>query len=207
MDSKTNDYDVADGNYGTIGEIVGDYKTYYEDNTSGLKRYVVIENEDGISAHRVYLAINQKLLRPANNGLGFGAIFAGDQVVTKAISENGAFGIQFSGYSDFNASAAAAASDFAAGIGNGSTPNQRFFVAMNVISESFEDAKNQERVNKTLYGRPYITIGDTEILGNIVQTRMCDLIPAGLESPNSTVSVQAMLDECRLTLEHLEVTN
>lgn len=189
VDTTTDDYDCADGYGETVVE--GNVKAYAEDKTSGsLKRYVVLTDEEGkTSAHRVYLAINYKTLRPANNGVGFKAIFAGDQVV----AESGiVYGIELSGYDDFNQVMKAGFNDLQAGAAT-STPNQK-----NVIITQAISAQDTSRYEDDLYGRPFITIGDTTVYGKTVTVNMKEMAENALKSDDAELAaaVLAMIDSC-----------
>ena len=193
VDTTTDDYDCADGYGETVVE--GKVKAYAEDKTSGsLKRYVVLTDEEGkTSAHRVYLAINYKTLRPENNGVGFKAIFAGDQMV----AESGIlFGIELSGYADFSKVMKAGFNDLQAGAAT-STPNQK-----NVIITQAISAENNSRWDADLYGRPFITIGDTTVYGKDVTVNMKALAINALASGNADLvtAVQTMMNNCGVSV-------
>ena len=188
VDTTTNDYDCSDG-FGSV-TVEGAYKAYVEDTTSGsLKRYVVIADEDGkLSAHRIYLAITSKTLRPANAGVGFRAIFAGDEVV----AENIVYGVQLSGYADFNQVLAASFNAMEPGALT-STPNQKTVVIYDAIT-----AEDTSRWNADLYGRPFITIGETTVYGKEVTVNMKTMAANALANGDATViaAVNEMLAKC-----------
>lgn len=188
VDTTTDDYDCSEG----FGEIVveGKYNAYVEDTSSGsLKRYVVIADEEGkLSAHRIYLAITSKTLRPSNAGVGFKAIFAGDEVV----AENVVYGIQLSGYADFSQVLAASFDTMEAGAMT-NTPNQKTVVIYNAI-----DKDNTSRWDADMYGRPFITIGDTTVYGKDVTVNMKSMAANALASGDATVvaAVNEMMTNC-----------
>ena len=188
IDSTTNDYDCSDG-FGSV-TVEGAYEAYVEDTSSGsLKRYVVIADEDGkLSAHRIYLAITSKTLRPFNNGVGFKAIFAGDQVV----AENIVYGVQLSGYADFNQVLAASFDTMEPGALT-NTPNQKTVVIYDAITE-----EDTSRWDADLYGRPFITIGETTVYGKEVTVNMKTMAANALGSGDATViaAVNEMMTKC-----------
>ena len=183
-DSKTDDYNVANGVYGkTIVE--GAYESYFVDTANNNKRYVVIANEDGtVSAHRVYLAINNKLLRTANRGVGFKAIYATNQVAAEGIE----YGIELSRDKNFTEgyvlSGDFTEKGFTAGVTD-STPNQRTAVITDVLVKG--NTENQANAEATIYGRPYMIVNGVKVTGNVVATSLLELAQYALESGNETV--------------------
>ena len=197
IDSETNDYDVADGVYGKV-VIDGDFDAYYEDNTSGLKRYVVVTDEDGVSsAHRVYLGINKKVLRTANAGIGFKAIFAGDQVVEEYIT---GYGIKVwktedpdgAKYADFMHY------EFENGTGNGA-PNQVTAVIKNVLQK--DNAENQARFETAFTGAPVITIGEGDAAIVIEGKQVTTSMNAIAKGNASNEAVLQLLSEYTVTIQ------
>lgn len=195
IDSATDDYDCYNDNgYGLVSNITGSYKLYVEDITSGsLKRYVAIDEGNGISVHRVYLAITHKTLRPGNSGVGFKAIFAGDQVVTKS---GVTYGLELSGYSDFSESWKAVFGTMESGKANG-TPNQKTVVLTDAIT-----ADNTSRWDADLYGRPFITVGDTTVYGAEATVNMKAMAANAVKSDDATIvaAVQAMMTACGVSV-------
>ena len=195
IDSQTNDYDVADGVYGNV-VVEGDYDNYYVDENN--RRYVVVADEDGVlSSHRVYLGINKKVLRTANAGIGFKAIFAGDQVVEEYIT---GYGIKVwktenpdgAKYADFMHY------EFENGTGNGA-PNQVTAVIKNVLEK--DNAENQARFETEFTGAPVITIGEGEaaivIEGKTVTTSMNAIAKGNA----SNEAVLQLLSEYTVTIQ------
>ena len=179
MDSTTNAYDCADG-YGRI-KVSGDYKAYVEDTTSGsLKRYVVLADEDGyLSAHRIYLAITTKTLRPTNNGIGFKAIFAADEVVTESV----VYGVQLSGYADFSEVLTASFDSMEPGVLT-ATPNQKTVVIYDAIT-----AEDVSRWEADIYGKD-VTVN--------MKTMAADALNSGDET--ITAAVNEMLTNCGVSV-------
>ena len=192
VDTTTDDYDCSDG-FGSV-TVEGAYKAYAQDSTSGsLKRYVVIADEDGkLSAHRVYLAITAKTLRPTNAGVGFKAIFAGDEIV----AENIVYGVQLSGYSDYSQVLAASFDTMEPGALT-NTPNQKTVVIYDAIT-----AENTSRWDADLYGRPFITIGETTVYGKNVTVNMKTMAANALVNGDATVvaAVNEMLTKCGVSV-------
>lgn len=209
IDSKTNDYDVADGDYGKAVVEGGTVEQYvgYTTSAGKLRRYLVLTDDDGAySAHRIYLAINAKVLRTANNGVGFKAIYGGDQVVKTAIDAGTVqYGMLLTLdntadkntwlYGDFSATG------FAAGPYTTSTPNQKTAVVMNVLSEDAED--NQANAEATIYGVPCIAVNNTVVTcGTEISTSLIDLASDAMTNGTEEVkaAVEAMVEDFGITL-------
>ena len=194
IDTATNDYTSTNaGKVKITGE--GKYNVYVESrDADGLRRYVVLENGDGtVSAHRVYLAITTKVLRPSNNGVGFKAIFAGSDVVAENQDK---FGIEISTTRDFAEGTVLPGffTDMTAGIEGTTTPNQKTIVVRDVLKDG---EKNNLSYTATIYGRPYMVVEGETIYGAVVSTSMSALVEAALQSGDQTIvdAVNGMLDE------------
>jgi hypothetical protein len=203
-DSTTDDYDCSDG-YGVINNVTlaeavaatesaaakeaGKLNMFVEINNPKLKRYVIIANEDGtVSAHRIYLAINAKTLRPFNNGVGFKAIFAADEVVASQVT----YGVELSGMSDFSQVWKASFDEMEAGALT-KTPNQKTVVIYDAIN-----VENQSRWDADLYGRPFMTINGQTYYGKTVTVNMKDMAAEALANGDAAViaAVNEMMTKC-----------
>ena len=176
IDSATNGYDAVEGEFGKV-KVVGNVESYAVVNNNGTKRYLVIENGDGtVSAHRVYLAINSKLLRPYTYGAGFRAIFAGDETVAKNVK----FGIQLYGEDidlETESKVKATFEGMTAGIEGTSTPNQKTVAITNAITE--EDKSNWTDV---LCGEPFMELNGETYTGIEQKLVMKTMAQAALEA-------------------------
>jgi len=145
-----------------------------------------------VSAHRIYLAITAKTLRPTNGGVGFKAIFAGDQVITESV----VYGVELSGYSDFSEVMSASFDTMEPGALT-STPNQKTVVIYDAIT-----AENTSRWDADLYGRPFITVAGQTVYGSDVTVNMKALATKALASGDQTVidAVNAMMTECGVSV-------
>ena len=116
-------------------------------------------------------------------------IFAGDEVVT---AKQDMFGIEIATNADFNNVSTGFFTEMTAGIEGTSTPNQKTIILRDVLKEGMDNATSY---NTTIYGRPYIVIGEEVVYGTTVSTTMSDLVDAALKSNDATVveAVNAML--------------
>ena len=94
MDSATDDYNCADG-YGKISNITGSYAPHHKSDVTGsTKRYLTIKEGNEISFHRLFLGVVYMSLQPSSDGMGYKAIYAGDQMVVAQLDEEKAYGFK-----------------------------------------------------------------------------------------------------------------
>jgi hypothetical protein len=155
LDSKTDDYSVADGDYGKIANILG--------TVVPAEGYVAITEKDGTSYHKVSLETTDMTLRAAKAGIYFNSVFNGDEVVQEYVTTCGVvlslnptpeIGASGSAYSVFH--------KFAVGA---NTPGT---LLKNVMTENGTAAQNECRANLEVYGRAYVQIGDRYYYGETV---------------------------------------
>lgn len=97
VDSTTNDYDCTDG-YGTIAKVIGNVALHHKTEKNGalgrILRYLTYTDPEteAVSFHRIYLGITKVTLRPGKSGVGYKAIFGGDEVVKSMLSQTTAYG-------------------------------------------------------------------------------------------------------------------
>lgn len=191
VDTSTDDYDCSNG-YGKIAQLEGNFEPYFQNTDT--KWYIAIEEEDSsISFHRFYMAINHKLLRPENNGVGFRAIFAGDEVIKNNLDS---FGIQVCVGDDFTVNPVirtGAFTDFTAGrvteageLTN--IPNQKTVVFKNLLNTE-DGYDNAAAAVADIHGRPYMIIGGHEIVAHDTATSLRELINSANDSDGTPGSV------------------
>ena len=85
MDSTTDSYYCASiGYFNCIdenGDVIVPVVHYRSDITGEVKRYISIKNDKGFSFHRFYLSITKISLQPNTAGVGYKAVFYGDEMV------------------------------------------------------------------------------------------------------------------------------
>ena len=163
MDSQTDDYTVADGVYG---------KLTVSGSTAAQEGYLLVTEGDGVSFHRVTLAITDMTLRPDEAGIYYKSTFLGDEKVAGAVTR---FGVALSVYAvpdEDNMETLCRYSiygDFVPGTaGNASNST----LLKGVLKTENEDSINARNLNMDIYGRPYIQTADGYLFG---QTRSRDL--------------------------------
>ena len=80
-DSRTDDYTVADGIYGTVTGISG--------NVQAAEGYVAINEEGAVSYHKADLTLTSMTLRPTVAGVYYNSTFAADEVVAARVETYG----------------------------------------------------------------------------------------------------------------------
>lgn len=100
MDSSTDAYSCDQIGYFNCvdqrGNEVVPVAVFKSGLTGALKRYMSIKTQDGYSFHRFYLGITHQTLRPATDGVGYKALFCGDEMVAANLISYG-FNMQLSG--------------------------------------------------------------------------------------------------------------
>ena len=95
FDSSTDEYTCD--NMGYFACVDGDGEavipeTLLHTKTSmvgATKRYITLETDEGYTFHRFYMGITHATVKPTTKGVGYKAVFAGDDMVKNAISSYG----------------------------------------------------------------------------------------------------------------------
>lgn len=94
MDSVTNDYNCSD-DYGKIINLNGNYAIHHKTDITGMNlRYLAVEKDGAVSFHRFFVGVVYMSLQPSVTGVGYKAIFAGDQMLVDMLDEKEAFGFE-----------------------------------------------------------------------------------------------------------------
>ena len=156
LDSKTDDYTIADGDYGKIAFFIGGTVTPAEG-------YIAIGELDGVAYHKVSLEITDMTLRSADAGVYYKCTFNGDEMVAEQVTSYGValsvrgtptigtLGPQYSAFTEFTSGA--------------NTPST---LLKNVMKETNTVSQNNRNADMKVYGRPYIQIGERYIYGETV---------------------------------------
>ena len=89
MDSATDGYSTEN-----MGRITGTVSCQLQPNfksdlTGSVRRYMVIADQEGVTFHRFYLGVTHINLKPGVTGVGYKAVFAGDDMVKAQIEYYG----------------------------------------------------------------------------------------------------------------------
>ena len=154
MDSQTDDFTVADGNYGKItGKVTGAVKAVPAEADCAEYGYLRVAEADGVSFHCVALDIYAVTLRPDVAGVHYDSSFAADEVVAPLIQS---YGIALRAYGEPDETRKdlcfSEYTDFAAG------ENDKGVLLTNVMKTDLGDIQNLARANTPIYGRAYSII-------------------------------------------------
>ena len=98
IDSTTDKYTCDKMGYFTAKDSSGNAVVpvaHFRSYTNGtVKRYVTIETESGYTFHRFYVGITKQSLAPTVTGVGYKAVFCGDEMVQAIMDENKAYGYE-----------------------------------------------------------------------------------------------------------------
>ena len=186
MDSQTDDYTVADGNYGLLtGAVTGAVESVpagtvgAKESDMNLHRagYLMCGDEQGISFHRVNLQLTKLSLRCTEAGLYYTGTFAGDEVVKNSIES---FGIALDAVSAPNEK-----SMLAGGTSLYTQMPRSQWMAEDAVSGAMlsgimkpgnSDAQNRKNAETMVHGRAYIRTADGFVFGNSVSWSLRALV-------------------------------
>ena len=89
MDSTTDRYDGSAVGTFTCTDETGKAITPEAHCKVNSKRYLTVQEETGYSFHRFYMGVTHMTLRPGQQGVGFKAVFYGDEAVRNQIAATG----------------------------------------------------------------------------------------------------------------------
>ena len=96
MDSATDNYSSANMGYFSCVDAQGNPvvpQTHVKsEHTGSVKRYMTVPTENGYTFHRFYLGITHINLSTATTGVGYRAVFYGDEMVKGMLDAQNAFG-------------------------------------------------------------------------------------------------------------------
>ena len=204
VDSQTDDYTVADGNYGKVTGVTG--------AVAAEEGYLAITEAGAVSFHRVDLQLRSMSLRPGNVGVYYSSAFAGDEMVAAAVES---YGIALSvaeepaadnletlcGYS--------AITGFAAGA-NANAANGTLLTGIMSADHSAEE--NAANAAMPVYGRAYIKTAQGYTFGTCVardlqaQVEAIDGIWSALSETQKS-GVLAMYDAYKAAMEDWNIPN
>ena len=196
LDSKTDDYSVADGIYGKITNITG--------AVQAADGYLKVTQDAGVSFHCVTLEIDAMTLRSEVAGVYYKSTFAGDEIVASQVQT---YGVTLSVNEDMSNSGSSAYHTFTAGVNSGSGT-----LLKNVMKANLSDRMNSQRAQMPVYGRPYILTADGCIFGETVcrdtktQIEMADRKWDELTKVQRE-SIRAMYETYQSVMENWDVPN
>ena len=103
MDSSTDRYSCDSMGYFNCVDENGDTvipESHFKgtaETIGAVKRYMTIPTEKGYTFHRFYLGVTHSSLKPGVGGVGYKAVFAGDEMVQSAVESYG-YSLQLKGF-------------------------------------------------------------------------------------------------------------
>ncbi len=179
MDSQTDDYTVKDSaGYGKLTNVSGNVEGIPADAACVEKgyQYLMINEDDSLSFHRVNLHIHAMTLRAEEVGLYYKCKFGGDELVKENVKQFGiALSVQdipdannlerdckYSIFTEFN-------------VGE-QTEEKTSTLLKGVMKTSNAYMINQRNANMPVYGRAYILTEDGYVFGNFVKRSLVNQV-------------------------------
>ncbi len=163
IDTTTNDYDCTDGYGKLLGGVAETVELQSGYRTAEKRNYIVVTEADGaVSAHRVYMGVRSKALRPTNAGIGWTVMFKADSVAKAAIAEYGIC------YQVKNGDEVLVES-YCQEINKPFTDGKEWIVVVSDILVEGDAALSETQANYEITGTPYVKLasGDIVLGGNV----------------------------------------
>ena len=184
-DSKTDDFDVADGEYGAVSAGA---------NLQAAPGYLAVTEDGKTSFHKYEMALTSLIVNTGNSGISYASTFKGDQKVKAQVRE---FGIAMQAYTA--PSEGSIRNDIACKthvpyltnspehgwvIGDNSNTVKTVFVT-NILAEGLSDDDNKERAEVPIYGRSYMILKNGTMLLSEVKNEEAFSMKTAMEHMNS----------------------
>ena len=182
MDSKTDDYTVADGIYGKITGSVSANVVAVSENSVGAMRdsynfgYIRVIDADGTSFHRVGSYVSKISLRPSEAGIYYTGNFCGDALVTGRVEE---YGIALNAFEEPNKDNIKANGSSICVVATEAWESERSMTGAmlsGIMKQSNSATVNAENADIVIYGRAYIKIDGGYIFSDTVQFSLKQLV-------------------------------
>lgn len=122
------------------------------------KRYLAVEQEDGWSFHRFYMGVSHSSFSPTGSGIGYKALFAGDEWVKSALDSQAGYGLELSLNTDFADSVCATFTQNS--FPTNGTACSKTLLLKNILTTDMSLAEQLENGNRTVYVRTFLTLSD-----------------------------------------------
>ncbi len=162
FDSKTDDYTVADGDYGRLTNVTGSVAGAFSEESADRDGYMKVTEAEGVSFHRASLQLTAMNLRPAQVGVYYTGSFKADEVAAAYIKQ---FGVTLSvkavpSAENFTTLCRCSEfTDFTAG-----EENATGTLLKGIMKKTNTTPINQRNANMPVYGRAYILTNDGQYL-------------------------------------------
>ena len=183
---------LSEDNKGTIARVGNTPKASY----GGNYRYIVIKDEAGYHAHRIYITVKAIVLYPNRSAVNFRTILRCDQLVADYINaEGGGFGVVTTtssgeAYGDYKANGIEALA------WNSSTTeeNSRVTRLNNVLKEGLSIADNTKRARTAVEAKAYIYLNDQFYDGSLGSDKATNLNLINQQAVFSSVKGSSLYD-------------
>jgi len=187
MDNKTDDFTVADGDYGRIrGEVRCALTAVTAQAPCSSDHYVTVETEEGISFHCIRLEITEAALRPSCAGIYYLSSFCGDEMVSEEIRSLGVI---------LNAAELPTPENMDTTslytVLGKSVLNKKGYSCLlsGIMKPENEDSENVTRAATDVYAAAYVTLTDgTVLMGQVRSTNLQKQV-SGVDAGWKTLSL------------------
>ena len=177
MDSQTDDYTVAEGNYGKLsGEISGNVAGIPVEAQCAEDGYLMVSEPAGVSFHRINLQLYAISLRAESVGVYYKSHFAGDELVAQNVK---AFGVALSVAAvpnEKNLDSQCQYSTFTGFKAGSNAADKTSTILVNIMKTTNSDFVNSRNSNMPIYGRAYIQTEASYLFGNAQQLTLKQLV-------------------------------
>lgn len=160
MDTATDHYygEYAGRLIPASGEPASNVKTT-EAQVGAIKRYLTVQEEEGYSFHRFYMAVTKASIAPTTVGVGYKARFVGSEYVEQGLSNTTAFGYTMWLEGGNKVMRGHTADKFGG--------NQELTLRINkFLSTNLSTAENSKRGETPVYASVYVRLAD----GTVIET-------------------------------------
>ena len=162
MDSKTDDFTVADGDYGKVsGTVTCAIAGITADAACTADNYLMVEEADGKSFHCVRLQIVNSVLRPSCAGVYYVSQFYGDALVAAKVST---LGVALNAYEAPTAANMHTTSLYTQQNADQFNKPGTSCLLSGIMKAEKSDADNLTRAGTTVYAGAYVKLTDGTVL-------------------------------------------
>lgn len=173
LDSQTDDFTVEDdAGYGVIRNVTGNIAGVPAEASCAEDGYLMAQDSEGYSFHRIDLQIHTMTLRPDQAGVYYKSNFAGDEIVAANVSRYGV-ALSIKAIPSAENIKTACATSYFTNFSAGNNGEGTSTLLKNVMKTTNTQAVNEAQSKMPIYGRAYIqTCDGTYIFGESVSRNL-----------------------------------
>jgi hypothetical protein len=160
MDSQTDDFTVADGNYGSITVASGTVASSF--TAADGRRYVTVAENDSVSFHRLDMRLNTISLRASTAGFYYTAIYNCDEVLEACVNAWGV-AVSVTGMPDTDFAAKGTCHTRTEGAFTGGMQSTSCSL-FGILKDTCTAEENDTRARITVYANAYLELADGTVL-------------------------------------------